>query len=144
MTVFTSSEELPRSPVYLFARCRDGRIWAGVDEGLALREGSRWRDIGLDWNLPRGRISSLFVDREGTLWAAIHERVSAISKLLFLPRGSRTFRPTGANVGYVPGIGQAKDGRLWVAGEHGARPIPGEGRGPDRKDAGIPLSAAAR
>jgi signal transduction histidine kinase/ligand-binding sensor domain-containing protein len=140
MTVFTHSKELPRSPVYLFARDHDGRIWAGVDEGLALREGLRWRDIGPDWNLPPGRISSLFVDREGTLWAAIHDRMSAISTIVFLPRGSKTFRPTGANVGYVPRIDQAKDGRLWVAGEHGARPVPVGGRDADGEDSRIPLN----
>jgi signal transduction histidine kinase/ligand-binding sensor domain-containing protein len=140
MTVFTRSEELPRSPVYLFARDHDGRIWAGVDEALALHEGSRWRDIGPDWNLPPGRISALFVDREGTLWAAVHDRMSAISTIVFLPRGSKTFRPTGAHVGYVPRIGQAKDGRLWLASDHGARPFPVEGRATDGKDSGIRLN----
>src|SRR5258706_5398156 len=140
MTVFTRSEELPRSPVYVLARDHDGRIWAGIDEGLALREGSRWREIGPDWSLPPGRISALFVDREGTLWAAIHDRMSAISTIVFLPRGSKTFRPTDADVGYVPSIGQAKDGRLWAAGEHGARPLPVGGRDTDQKDSAIPLN----
>ena len=142
MTVFTRSEEVPRSPVYLFARDHDGRIWAGVDEALALREGSRWRDIGSDWDLPPGRISALFVDREGTLWAAIHDRTSAISTIVFLPRGAKKFRPTGAHVGYVPGFGQAKDGRLWVAGEHGARPVPVGGRDINGEDFRTPLHVA--
>jgi signal transduction histidine kinase/streptogramin lyase len=43
-------------------------------------------------------------------------------------------------VGYVPSIGQAKDGRLWVAGEHGARPLPVGGRHTDGKDSGIGLN----
>ncbi len=52
ITVFRRPGELPDSPVHCFARDLDGRIWAGSENGLLLRDGTRWLRVGRDWNLP--------------------------------------------------------------------------------------------
>ncbi|MEA2166079.1 MAG: hypothetical protein QOK37_4206 [Thermoanaerobaculia bacterium] len=85
LTVFTRPEEIPQSWVYFFASDHDSRLWAGTYEGLALRQGMRWLEIGPEWNLERGRVWSMIADREGTLWVGIGTR------LRFLRRGSTRF-----------------------------------------------------
>src|SRR5262245_11736440 len=127
--LFTPAEGLPRSEVYCFARDLDGRIWAGAHTGLVLLDGSHWLDITPDWNFTNRRIWTMFVDHDGTLWVATDDTI------VFLPRGSKAFRRTGARFGGVPQIAQAKDGRLWMSEYFGpTRPIPIAGRDSAIKD----------
>ena len=136
LRVFTSPDELPESQVYCFARDPDGRIWAGTQTGLAVFDGSRWLDVGSDWNFTKRRTWSLFVDHEGTLW------VGSENTIIFLPRGSKSFQPTGIRTNGVPQIAQGKDGRLWMAEwSKPARPIPVAGREPAANDPEIQVEA---
>lgn len=136
MRVFAGPEELPESQVYCFARDLDGRVWAGTHTGLALFDGSRWLDIGSDWNFTKQRIWSMFVDREGTLWVGSGETI------VFLPRGSKSFQQTGIRTNGVPQIAQAKDGRLWMAEwSKPARTIPIAGREAVANDPEIQVEA---
>jgi hypothetical protein len=48
LKVFTRPEEIPKSPVYCFARTPNGRIWAGTQDGLVLFNGAGWDEIGAD------------------------------------------------------------------------------------------------
>ena len=113
LTVFTRPEELPSAQVYTFAADADGRVWAGTHNGLELRVGSRWVPAGSDWNFPRERVWSLFVDRQGSLW------VGAGSTVLVLRRGSRRFERTSVNVRIgVFKIWQTRDGTIWIAPRH--------------------------
>jgi len=135
--IYARPEELPRSQVYCFARDLDGRIWAGTHTGLVLLDGSRWLDIGTDWNFTNQRIWTMFVDRVGTLW------VGADNTILFLQRGSKVFQQTGARWGGVPHIAQAKDGRLWMTEWYrSTRPIPIAGRDSVAEDPEIRVNAA--
>jgi len=45
-----------------------GEVWAGLDRGIAVRDGNRWRVYGDAEGLPGVPARSLFVDREDTLW----------------------------------------------------------------------------
>ena len=109
ITVFMQPGELPNSPVHCFARDLDGRIWAGTEAGLVLRDGTRWLRIGRDWNLPPQMIRYLLVDRQGTLW------VATVKMIAFLKRGSRSFEFAGSVGTGVTTLAQAKDGRVWFA-----------------------------
>ena len=121
MRVFTRPDEIPSSWVYCFARDLDDRIWAGTHSGLELFDGSRWIDIGADWNFEPRRIRTMFVDKSGTLWVATDETI------VFLPRGSKQFQQIGEKVGTISRMTQAPDGRVWMAElENSARPVPGQ------------------
>ena len=111
LKVFTRPEEIPKSPVYCFARTPDGRIWAGTQDGLELFNGAGWDEIGADWNFQPNRVRALFTDRDGTLW------VSQDDSIVFLPPGSKTFQISEKieKNNYVRQFAQAKDGRLWAA-----------------------------
>ena len=123
LTVFTKRGEVPDSPVHCLARDQDGRIWAGTETGLALRQGARWIPIGRDWNLTPEMIRYLLVDREGTLW------VATIKTIAFLKRGSKTFQIGGPIGSGVTTLAQAKDGRVWLTddGTWQVRPVPTAG-----------------
>ncbi len=108
LTVFTRPDETPQSWVYSFASDHDSRLWAGTYEGLALRQGTRWLEIGPEWNLERGRVWSMIADREGTLWVGIGTR------LRFLRRGSTRFEDAGVSTS-VKRLAQSAEGAIWIA-----------------------------
>jgi signal transduction histidine kinase/ligand-binding sensor domain-containing protein len=129
LTIF-AADELPSSEMHCLARDLDGRIWAGANTGLMLRDGSRWISVGQDWNLRPDFIRSLFVDRDGTLW------LSTPDSIAFLRRGSRSFDYTGIHLTEVdvPGFAQGKDGRVWfVDSFRGLRSIALTGYGVSRE-----------
>jgi ligand-binding sensor domain-containing protein len=102
-----------------FAQDREGTIWAATSSGLAKLEGSRWKEVGKDWNFPGKSAEAIFLDRQGALW------VSTEDILVLLPPGARRFQPTGTRVGHIPQIAQAADGKLWMAETtRSVRPIP--------------------
>lgn len=119
MTVYTRPEELPRSQVYVLACDGDGRVWAGTHDGLALRQGSRWIEIGADWNFTPSRVRDLFIDRDGSLW------VTNASQLLVLRKGATRFE-VADSLRDAAWIAQAKDGRILINEySHGVRTIGG-------------------
>jgi signal transduction histidine kinase/ligand-binding sensor domain-containing protein len=109
LTVFTRPEQLPDSPIHCFARDHEGRIWAGTETGLVLRQGGRWIPIGRDWNLTPEIIRYLLVDGEGTLW------VATVKVVAFLRQGSKAFELGGPVGTGVTTLAQSKDGRVWFA-----------------------------
>jgi signal transduction histidine kinase/ligand-binding sensor domain-containing protein len=112
MTIYTNARDIPRTQVYTFAGDRDGRVWAGTHDGLALRDGNRWIDIDETWNFKPDRVQSLFVDRDGGLW------VTTASSLRVLRRGAKRFEvvlaldPLGSKTTH---LAQAADGRIWLS-----------------------------
>jgi signal transduction histidine kinase/ligand-binding sensor domain-containing protein len=130
LTVFTRPEELPDSQIHTFARDHDGRIWAGTETGLVLREGTRWTPIGHDWNFAPEVVRELFVDREGTLW------VATVKIIVFLRRGAKAFELAGAVGRGITTLAQAKDGRVWFAddGTGEVRPVPIAGHNSSAED----------
>jgi len=134
LTLFTRPEELPDSQIHSFARDHDGRIWAGTETGLVLRESNRWNPIGRDWNFAPDVIRNLFVDREGTLW------VATVRVITFLRRGSKAFEPAGPVGRGVTTLAQAKDGRVWFADDSKrgeVRPVPTAGHNSYAEDPAI-------
>ena len=94
-------------------RDHEGTIWANTEAGVIRFNGTRWEQIGKDWNFPEDvptkTSTALFVDSHGTLWAGVNKTV------LYLKQGSRRFQPTGAFAGYSTSIAEAPDGTIWLA-----------------------------
>lgn len=108
MKIFSRPEDSPQSEVFCLAKDKDNRVWAGTLKGLALFDGTRWVELGSEWNLTNERVWSMFADRDGTFWAAMGETV------VYLPRGSKSFRQTDISTIGGPQITQGTDGRLWM------------------------------
>ena len=110
-TDYTSRDGVPAGEVRGLVRTVDGTIWAASTGGLLRLEANRWRMVGNDWNFPGKLADALFLDRQETLWVATE------GKVLFLPKGSRTFRRTGMDVGLtLEQIAEAPNGKLWMTG----------------------------
>lgn len=118
-TNYTQRDGVPNGKVCCLVQDREGTIWAGTNTGLARLEGSRWKEVGNDWNFPGKSASALFLDRNGTLWVATE------STLVSLPAGGRKFQSTSIHIGQVLQITQAPNGKLWMAEtSRSVRPIP--------------------
>jgi signal transduction histidine kinase/ligand-binding sensor domain-containing protein len=118
-TNYSVREGVPNGVIRSLAQDREGTIWAATDSGLLRLEGSRWKEVGKDWNFPGKSAIAIFLDRQGALW------VSTENTLVFLPPGARRFQPTGIRVGQVMRITQAANGKLWMAEvTRSVRPIP--------------------
>ena len=90
-------------------RDRAGTLWAATQGGLARFEKDRWTRIGSERGCSCDRASSVYEDRDGTLW------VSNGQTVLFLPRGAQRFQPTGDEAGGVAQFAESLAGTLWMA-----------------------------
>jgi signal transduction histidine kinase len=109
----------PRSSIDSLAQDQTGAMWAGWEYGLSRLENNRWKEIGRDWNFPGTAAREIYRDRAGTLWVATQNTI------VFLPKGTRTFHPTGIDVGQVSQIAEALNGKLWMAETtRSVRPVP--------------------
>jgi PAS domain S-box-containing protein len=85
-----------------------GDVVIGTDDGIAVRDGDRWRIRGRQAGMPGTR--ALFVDREGTLWVG--------SNGLFQVRGRGLVEHYNEGNG-LPGdvawsFGRDREGTLWI------------------------------
>ncbi len=118
-THYGETEGLPPGTVYGFQVDGTGALWAATSSALARFDGKRWQRIGADWNFREKRALSLFVDHEGTLGAFTD------STLLLLPRGARSFQPTGGKVTTRIPIVQSPNGSYFMSDGRGVLPIVG-------------------
>jgi signal transduction histidine kinase/ligand-binding sensor domain-containing protein len=110
VTNFGESEGLPPGRLASLAQDQSGTVWAAVSGGgLARLENGRWQHVGAEWNFPGKSAQVVFVDRQGTLWVATDDTV------VFLPRSTKSFQPTGEHIGVVCQMVEAPDGRIWLA-----------------------------
>jgi ligand-binding sensor domain-containing protein/signal transduction histidine kinase len=118
-TNYTTRDGVPEGGIFGIEQDREGAIWAATSSGLMRLEGSRWKEVGADWNFTGKTAHAIFLDRQGTLW------VSTEDTLVFLPPGARRFQPTRIHVGQVAQFVQAANGKLWMAETtRSVRPVP--------------------
>jgi signal transduction histidine kinase/streptogramin lyase len=85
-------------------------------------QGDRWTPVGRDWNFPGKLATGMCLDRHGTFWVATENTI------VFLPRGTSKFQPTGISTGEVWQIVEAPNGTLWLAETNrSVRPMPVRG-----------------
>lgn len=65
-TVQTTAQGLPAELVWSVHRARDGRLWAGTADGLAVTEGRTWRTLP---GSRQAQYMALAEDDQGALWA---------------------------------------------------------------------------
>ena len=124
LTVLQGAELPPDPRIHNLAVDQEGRLWAGSESGLFMRENNRWLSVGPDWSIPAEMVRSQFVDSRGTHWVGTVNRVS------YRPKGSRTFvsTPTIVKRG-LTSFGEDRSGRVWYAEDQIgiARPVPLDG-----------------
>jgi len=121
LTVLADAD-LPADPrIHNLALDTDGRLWAGSETGLFVRDGARWLAVGNDWNIPTEMVRTQFVDSRGTHW------VGTVNRVAYRRKDARTFEttPTPVKRG-LTGFAEDKQGRVWYAEDQIgiARPVP--------------------
>ena len=81
-------------------------MWVATNGGLARFDGSHWQRIGVDRGYMGRLATSLFVDRDGTIW------IGSEDSLFFLSQGARIFQKYADHLGTVNSISQTRDGTL--------------------------------
>ncbi|HEX7828067.1 MAG TPA: two-component regulator propeller domain-containing protein [Thermoanaerobaculia bacterium] len=120
LTIYSRPDELPSSQVYAFAHDTSGRLWAGTHDGLVLRQGSRWVDVGADWNFVPERVHMMLTPRDGSLW------VVSAKAIRVLKRGARHFELVETVAGQAGRLAEGPDGTIWISDfDHGVRPVGG-------------------
>ncbi|WP_317987900.1 sensor histidine kinase [Hyalangium gracile] len=137
VTRYGGAEGAPDRTVSAFATDKEGQLWVAAVDGLFRLAGTRWEKVGASWGYPGAPSRFVFVDRDGVLWVATDKT------LLYLPRGARTFVPTGISVNWTLQLTQAPDGRIWMSESGGVvRPIPVPGHGQTDASPSLRLESA--
>src|SRR5687767_2887803 len=130
------ASSLPDNHIFALAPAKDGSVWiAGQTGGLARYDPQRDafvrypRQPGKAGSLASDRITSLLVDRRGTLWLGTRE--GAVQRLV--AHDTRVFEPValeGATNrgGPVRALRERRDGSVMVGAEHGLWLCTAEGR----------------
>jgi signal transduction histidine kinase len=100
---------------------RDGRVWLGSDEGLAVVDARGARCFGEKDGLPAGRPTAALEDERGTLWLA-----GLDVGLVRLRDGRFTVQPRGAGLrdGAPLGLADDRRGHLWLTAVEGPMRVP--------------------
>jgi ligand-binding sensor domain-containing protein len=100
----------------------NGSIWAGGQYGFSRFHGRQWNRVGAEAAYPAPGAQALFVDKEGTLWAATDGLDFGLSKdptrrntILTLAPNAQHFTATGQAVGMVWMMTGSPDGTVWIA-----------------------------
>jgi Two component regulator propeller len=80
-----------------FAEDRNGVVWAATTSGLWRFDHSGWQHIGIEWNVPAGRVSQVGFDSEGILWGLVGG-FNAPKDLIYLIPGTGHFKTAGSNL----------------------------------------------
>jgi PAS domain S-box-containing protein len=139
VTDYGTEEGLPSRAVLAFARDRQGAIWiAAGKDGLARREGSRWRKIGTDWGFA-DPANTVFVDHAGTVW------VGTPTSVAYLVKGGNKFQIAAQHLlPFVHSFAETPDGTLWMAeGGYGVRPVPMPGKSNGRAGPAVLVGSLA-
>lgn len=107
-----------RATIRALAEDRQGAIWVATASSrtqLARFSNGAWEFVGPDWNLPKGVVTDLKVDRSGALWLSMDHWLG------YLPPGERKIRTVATPVGLGPGLTEDNSGRLWISDSLGVR-----------------------
>ena len=74
LTTF-ETEGPPRGEVHALMEAPDRAIWMAQDSGLWRFASEGWRHIGSELGIPAGAVFGLFIDDDGTVWAATADAI---------------------------------------------------------------------
>lgn len=133
---YSTADGLPSTSVYAVAQDHDGAIWFGTKSGIARFDGVSFQVFRHAVNDPGSlydnSISSLLVDRRGSLWsgglnAGLNRYDAPTGK--FVHWGHDPANPDSLASDRVWAIAQTADGSLWVGTSSGLDRLRADGHG---------------
>jgi len=104
-----AGQGIPSGIVPRIVRDAEGRLWAAVEGGLRLFDGTRWGPPPRAMGLPEGKAHWLLADSHGTLWVLTDRTIWR------LPRGTNQFKATHLQVSQMATLAESHDGQIWLA-----------------------------
>ncbi len=112
----------PRGKILSIAEDSNGAIWAAGQYAFGKIENGEWQRMGANEGYLAPAAQYVLVDRGGNVWVAtdgydfalIDDKVRR-NAVLTLSKGANRFRTTHVPIGFVPQMGEAPDGSIWVA-----------------------------
>jgi signal transduction histidine kinase/ligand-binding sensor domain-containing protein len=114
---FYKSDKMPRGTVISFLEDQDGSIWAAAADGLGHFIGGKWHKVGSESRFDSLDASTLFQDREGTIW------VSTTLDIYYLEKGKNAFVKTGFKTTELAHFAQTSEGTVWIEDPLGVVPL---------------------
>ncbi len=109
---------LPKSTEYgEFVVTRSGKLFVPTDSGLAVRSGTRWELLDSRRGLTADSTSTVFEDREGSVWVGFAG--SGLARWLGYERWEGWTRSDGLSNESIDAIERDTAGTLWVGTDHG-------------------------
>ena len=136
LTNYSPADGVPAGGILSIVEDDAGIVWAGGQYGFSRFEKERWQTVGKEFGYAAPGAQALFVDRQGTLYAATDGMNFGFSThpvlrntILTLDKDATRFKPTGLAVGQVWSMGAALDGSVWMADTNMStvRPLSGPG-----------------
>jgi signal transduction histidine kinase/ligand-binding sensor domain-containing protein len=93
-----------------FLELKDGTLWTGTGQGMALFVHNQWQQMGAEWGYHGRSVLRPFLDASGTLWAYNGKT------LQYLPAGEHTFHDSKLE-GKLWGLIADRPDRTWLASE---------------------------
>jgi signal transduction histidine kinase/streptogramin lyase len=131
---FIPASGSPRGKILSIAEDSNGAIWAAGQYAFGKIENGEWQRMGANEGYLAPAAQYVLVDRSGNVWVAtdgydfaLRTRETCIwrvceiddkvrrNAVLTLSKGANRFRTTRVPVGFVPQMGEAPDGSIWVA-----------------------------
>ncbi|MCK5807723.1 hypothetical protein KAH37_01930 [bacterium] len=109
--VYNHASGLPHNTVLTLLQDRDGGVWAGTYNGIAVFRENQMEIITPDDGLPAGKVRTLMLDREGTIWAG----TLGGGMVLFTESFFRVYdMRDGLSNEIVSAVMEDSSGNLWV------------------------------
>lgn len=100
------------TPAWQLTESSRGDVVAGTEQGLALFDGTAWKDVRADWGFGWREGRALWFDRSDGLWVEAEDRV------VYRPAGGPAFIDPGlplARVAHQAEFAEEADGTIWMA-----------------------------
>ncbi len=111
--LFTRHDGLPGNSVDVLFESRDGKIWAGGEQGLCWFQAGRFASLSVD--LSSNSVSDIGEDREGNLWVATEFGLNMLRQ-----RAAMSWtKAVGLPDDQVLAVHQDRAGRVWFGTEQG-------------------------
>jgi diguanylate cyclase (GGDEF)-like protein len=106
----------PNEDIRTIMEDREGRVWAGAEEGLACLAHGRWTRFGVPEGFARNYVSLVRQTRRGDFWSAYFEPIGVV-RFIAEERGGQVVLRLVQRIAYTNRVyllGEDARGRLWV------------------------------
>lgn len=109
------SEGLPDRKINFLLPLRDGKLWIGTDNGLALWDGTSISTKDIPPSLNHAQVAALMGDRDGNVWVGTSRGLLRLNT----KNGTVLQEPDKDTPGEITALREDREGNVWIGGTRG-------------------------